>query len=229
MGGGSRFKVVRGYVSVRQRLAAVGGDNAVRVLRWRSRPRFYLTYLGNEETPEAASSRDAELRGTFSQHGVHLEYGWLPEPPSEGQRGGGGGGGVEAVLDMGIRLGAGAAGLLLAGFVGAMGADGWAAIKRPVILLRERLPQRSDALRIRLVVQLRTGQRLWVTLPVDRLREALAALDYLQLPPVPWGPFNWQLEWDPQKGKWILPLETTPAPESESVPVSGIKDELPGG
>lgn len=229
MGGGSRFRLVRGFVSAREKLASAGGANVICVLRWRPRPRFYLTYVANEQTPEAATSRDAELRGTFSQQGIRLEYGWLPEPPSEGQKGGGGGGGVEAILDVGVRLGAGAAAFFLAGFVGAMGADGWAAIKRLMVLLRERLPQSSDALTIRLVVQLRTGQMLWVTLPVERLHEALAGLDHLQLPPVPWGPFNWQLEWDPQKRKWMLPLETTPAPESEYVPVSGIKDELPGG
>jgi hypothetical protein len=185
-------------------------------------------YLGSEGTPEAASARDAELRGTFNQQDIRLEPGWLPEPPSEGQKGGGGGG-LETIVNIGILVGAGAAAMFLNCFVGAMGADVWTATKRLLIQLRERLRPRSDSLTIRLVIQLRTGQQLWVKLPVDQLREALDSLDYIQLPPIPWKAFYWPLEWDSADKRWMLGLESAPLhesgplPDSNYVPESGIK------
>jgi hypothetical protein len=185
-------------------------------------------YLGSEGTPDAANAHDAELRGTFNQQDIRLEPGWLPELPAEGQKGGGGVG-LETIVNIGILVGAGAAAMFLNGFVGAMGADVWTATKRLVIQLRERLHARSDAVTIRLVIQLRTGQQLWVKLPVDQLREALDSLDYIQLPPIPWKAFYWPLEWDSTDKRWMLRLDSAPLPDSGAmsdanyVPESGIK------
>jgi len=195
----------------------------VRALRLRTRPRFYLMYIGSEETQEAASARDAELRGTFNQQNVRLETGWLPEPPVEGQKGGGGGG-VDTIVNIGILVGAGAAGMFLTGFVGAIGADAWNATKRLVMLLRDRLRDRSDALTIRLVIQLRTGQQVWATLPVGELSTALNSLDYIQLPPLPWNAFHWSLQWNSEDNQWTLRLESGALPDSNYVPQGGIKE-----
>jgi len=180
-------------------------------------------YIGSEETPETSGARDAELRGTFNQQDVRLESGWLPEPPAEGQRGGGGGG-VETIVNIGILVGAGAAGMFLTGFVGAIGADAWTATKRLVMVMRDRLRDRSDALTIRLVIQLRTGQQVWATLPVGELSTALNSLDYIQLPPLPWNSFYWSLLWNSGDKQWTLRLESGALPDTNYVPHGGIKE-----
>jgi hypothetical protein len=180
-------------------------------------------YLGNEETQEAAGARDAELRATFNQQDVRLEMGWLPEPPVEGQKGGGGGG-VETIVNIGIWVGAGAAAMFVSGFVGAIGADAWTATKRLVMLMRDRLHDRSDALTIRLVIQLRTGQQVWATLPVDELGTALNSLDYIHLPSLPWDAFYWSLQWNSEDKQWTLRLGSSALPDSNYVPYGGIKE-----
>jgi hypothetical protein len=182
-------------------------------------------YLGSEKTPEAASTRDAELRGTFNQQHLRLETGWLPEPRVEGQKGGGGGGGgVETIVNIGILVGGGAAAIFVSGFVGAIGADAWSATKRLVMLMRDRLRDRSDALTIRLVIQLRTGQQVWATLPVGELGTALNSLDYIQLPPLPWNAFYWPLEWNSEDQQWMLRLASAALPDANYVPEGGIKE-----
>jgi hypothetical protein len=209
-------------VFAKGKLADAGGAAIVRALRLRTGPRFYLTYLGPEETVEAARARDAELRGSFNQQNLRIETGWLPEPPAKGQKGGGGGGGVETIINIGILVGAGAAAMFVNGFVGAIGADAWTATKRLVMLFRDRLRDRSNALTIRLVIQLRSGQQVWATLPVDDLSTALNSLDYIQLPRLPWNRFLWPLQWNSADKQWTLRLES-PLPDADYVPERGIK------
>jgi hypothetical protein len=91
------------------------------------------------------------------------------------------------------------------------------------MLLRDRLRDRSDALTIRLVIQLRSGQQVWATLPFDELSTALNSLDYIQLPPLPWNTFYWPLEWNSKDKQWTLRLESAALPDSNYVPESGIK------
>jgi hypothetical protein len=87
----------------------------------------------------------------------------------------------------------------------AAGKDSWEALKRGITNLREH--SRREVQDATLSIALRVGSG-WILLQGPSIdADALAALDWAGMPALPATDFEWVLEWEPERHRWVLLLD----------------------
>jgi|SRR5712691_9062263 len=128
--------------------------------------------LLTKDDPVADERLAAEAAEAFSQGGISVHV----EMPNFRAGMGGAGPPIDAWIYVVLPVAGAAAGGLMGGFLGAMGADFWKALKSSIGLLRKRRRPANRSI-VRLMLRTQAGDEVWISLFPDDPLEALDGLE----------------------------------------------------
>jgi hypothetical protein len=132
---------------------------------------------------------------------VHVETGRLSPPPRRWSGKGGAAPPGPIEINLALVAAAGAAAYASA-ILAAAGKDSWEALKRGIQNLRKHPQREVQGATVSIALRVGSG---WILLQGPSIdADALAALDSVSLPALPTTDFEWVLEWESARRRWVL-------------------------